>query len=61
MSGAEALLERHQELRTDIDTRAPAFSALESFGGQLMARQHFANTKIKDKLRFFKKVREALE
>lgn len=61
MSGAEALLERHQELRTDIDARAPAFSAFESFGGQLLARQHFANSEIQDKLRLLIKEREALE
>jgi spectrin alpha len=61
MSGAEALLERHQELRTDIDARAPAFSAFESFGSQLLARTHFASSEIQDKLRVLIKEREALE
>ena len=60
-SGAESLLERHQEHRTEIDTRASAFNAFDSFGGQLLARQHFASSEIQDKMQLLKKEREAIE
>ena len=61
ISGAETLLERHQEHKTEIDARAPAFNLFDSFGRQLLARQHFASTEIKDKLQSLKKEREAME
>lgn len=60
-SGAEALLERHQEHRTEIDARATAFNAFESFGGQLLVKQHFACIEIEDKIQSLKKDREAVE
>lgn len=60
-SGAETLLERHQEHRIEIDARAAAFNAFESFGGQLLVRQHFASTEIQDKLQSLKNDREAVE
>ena len=61
MGGAEVLLERHQEQRTEIDTRKAAFTAFESFGGQLLVRQHFASGEIQEKLKLLKEEREALE
>ena len=60
-SGAETLLERHQEHRTEIDARATAFNVFESFGGQLLARQHFASPEIQEKLQLLKRDREAVE
>ncbi len=60
-SGAETLLERHQEHRTEIDTRAAAFNAFDSFGGQLLARQHFASSEIQDKMQLLKKDRNTIE
>jgi len=60
-SGAEGLLERHQELRTEIDARGAAFSAFEAFGGQLLVKQHFASAEIEDKLQSLKKDRDAVE
>lgn len=60
-SGAESLLERHQEHRTEIDTRAAAFNAFDSFGAQLLARQHFANSEIQDKMKLLKKDKAAVE
>ncbi len=60
-SGAESLLERHQEHRTEIDARAATFNAFESFGGQLLVKQHFASAEIEDKLQSLKKDRESVE
>ena len=60
-SGAETLLERHQEHRTEIDAKASTFNAFDSFGGQLLVRQHFASAEIQDKMRQLKKDREAIE
>lgn len=60
-SGAETLLERHQEHRTEIDTRAAAFNAFDSFGGQLLVRQHFASAEIQDKMQSLKKDRATVE
>lgn len=60
-SGAETLLERHQEHRTEIDTKTSAFNAFDSFGGQLLARQHFASSEIQDKMDMMKKDRTAVE
>ena len=60
-SGAEALLERHQEHRTEIDARAAAFNAFDSFGGQLLVRHHFASSEIQDKMQSLKKDRAAIE
>ena len=60
-SGAETLLERHQEHRTEIDARASAFNTFDSFGSQLLARQHFASSEIQDKLQTLKNDREAIE
>ena len=60
-SGAETLLERHQEHRTEIDTKTSAFNVFDSFGGQLLARQHFASSEIQDKMDMMKKDRAAVE
>uniref|UniRef100_A0A8C8LLB7 Spectrin alpha, non-erythrocytic 1 n=1 Tax=Oncorhynchus tshawytscha TaxID=74940 RepID=A0A8C8LLB7_ONCTS len=50
VTGAEALLERHQEHRTEIDARAGTFQAFEQFGQQLLARGHYASPEIQQKL-----------
>lgn len=60
-SGAEALLERHQEHRTEIDAKAATFNAFDSFGGQLLARQHFASAEIQDMMQLLMKDRETVE
>ncbi|CAJ0583549.1 unnamed protein product, partial [Mesorhabditis spiculigera] len=41
VTGAEALLERHQEYRTEIDARAATFKAFDQFARQLLNNQHF--------------------
>lgn len=56
VTGAEALLERHQELRNEIDARSPAFQQFEMFGKQLIQKKHFAAPEINDAL---EKIREA--
>jgi spectrin alpha len=60
-NGAETLLERHQEHRTEIDAKSAAFNAFDSFGGQLLARQHFASVEIQDKMSLLKKDRQTME
>ncbi|KAL7978493.1 hypothetical protein Chor_004310 [Crotalus horridus] len=61
VTGAEALLERHQEHRTEIDARAGTFQAFEQFGQQLLARGHYASPEIKEKLDILNQERTDLE
>ncbi|KAG8447987.1 hypothetical protein GDO86_015185 [Hymenochirus boettgeri] len=61
VTGAEALLERHQEHRTEIDARAGTFQAFEQFGQQLLARGHYASPEIKEKLDILEQERASLE
>ncbi|KAH0615580.1 hypothetical protein JD844_005026 [Phrynosoma platyrhinos] len=61
VTGAEALLERHQEHRTEIDARAGTFQAFEQFGQQLLAHDHYASPEIKEKLGILDHERADLE
>ncbi|XP_022904899.1 spectrin alpha chain isoform X3 [Onthophagus taurus] len=61
VTGAEALIERHQEHRTEIDARAGTFNALEQFGQQLLNSNHYASPEIQEKLEQLHKAREELE
>uniref|UniRef100_A0A2K5MZW7 Spectrin alpha chain, non-erythrocytic 1 n=1 Tax=Cercocebus atys TaxID=9531 RepID=A0A2K5MZW7_CERAT len=61
VTGAEALLERHQEHRTEIDARAGTFQAFEQFGQQLLAHGHYASPEIKQKLDILDQERADLE
>uniref|UniRef100_A0A8C5QUK2 Spectrin alpha chain, non-erythrocytic 1 n=1 Tax=Leptobrachium leishanense TaxID=445787 RepID=A0A8C5QUK2_9ANUR len=61
VTGAEALLERHQEHRTEIDARTGTFQAFEHLGQQLLARGHYASPEIKDKLDILDQERASLE
>ena len=61
VTGAEALLERHQEYRTEIDSRAGTFLAFESFGNQLLNSQHYASDDIKLRLNDVNESRKVLE
>uniref|UniRef100_A0A8C1PTB6 Spectrin alpha, non-erythrocytic 1 n=1 Tax=Cyprinus carpio TaxID=7962 RepID=A0A8C1PTB6_CYPCA len=61
VTGAEALLERHQEHRTEIDARAGTFQAFEQFGQQLLARGHYASPEIQQKLEALERERADLE
>merc|ERR1739844_372147 len=44
VTGAEALLERHQEHRTEIDARAGTFQAFELFGQQLLQADRYSSS-----------------
>uniref|UniRef100_A0A3Q2QEV3 Spectrin alpha, non-erythrocytic 1 n=1 Tax=Fundulus heteroclitus TaxID=8078 RepID=A0A3Q2QEV3_FUNHE len=61
VTGAEALLERHQEHRTEIDARAGTFQAFEQFGQQLLSRGHYAGAEIQQKLEALDRERADLE
>jgi spectrin alpha len=49
VTGAESLLERHQDYRTEIDARAGTFQAFEQFGDQLISSRHYASDDIKQR------------
>ena len=61
VTGAEALLERHQEHRTEMDARAGTFQAFEMFGKQLLESQHYAGVEIGEKLESMTEARQELE
>ncbi|CAH0405710.1 unnamed protein product [Chilo suppressalis] len=61
VTGAEALLERHQEHRTEMDARAGTFQALELFGQQLLQGGHYASVDIQEKLNTMGDARQDLE
>lgn len=61
VTGAEALLERHQEYRTEIDSRAATFHAFEQFGNQLLNNRHYASADIKKRLDEVNDARQKLE
>ncbi|CAG5125562.1 unnamed protein product, partial [Candidula unifasciata] len=61
VTGAEALLERHQEHRTEMDARAGTFQAFELLGQQLLQNQHYASEDVQQKLEELAKSREELE
>ncbi|CAK1548048.1 unnamed protein product [Leptosia nina] len=76
VTGAEALLERHQtqrleidarygvmpqEHRTEMDARAGTFQALELFGQQLLQGGHYASLEIQEKLSAMTDARQELE
>uniref|UniRef100_A0A0K8TCJ0 Spectrin alpha chain n=1 Tax=Lygus hesperus TaxID=30085 RepID=A0A0K8TCJ0_LYGHE len=61
VTGAEALLERHQEHRTEIDARSGTFQAFEMFGQQLLQSGHYASVEIQEKLESMSEARQELE
>ncbi|XP_017134914.1 spectrin alpha chain isoform X4 [Drosophila miranda] len=61
VTGAEALIERHQEHRTEIDARAGTFGAFEQFGNELLQANHYASPEIKEQIEDLAKAREDLE
>lgn len=50
VAGAEALLERHQEHRGEIDAREDSFATITEAGKQLLERGHYAGDEVKEKL-----------
>ncbi|XP_053988880.1 spectrin alpha chain isoform X1 [Hylaeus anthracinus] len=76
VTGAEALLERHQnhraeidarygvlpeEHRMEIDARTGTFQAFELFGQQLLQSSHYASVEIQEKLESMAEARQELE
>lgn len=61
VTGAEALLERHQEHRTEMDARTGTFQAFEMFGKQLLDSRHYASVEIGEKLESMAEARQELE
>lgn len=50
VAGAEALLERHQEHKGEIDAREDSFKSTIEAGRQLLERQHYAAAEVQEKL-----------
>merc|ERR1719411_2501388 len=50
VSGAEALLERHQEHKSEIDAREDSFKATAEAGTMLLESDHYASDEVKEKL-----------
>lgn len=50
VSGVELLMNNHQSLKAEIDTREDNFSACLSLGKELLARNHYASSDITDRL-----------
>ncbi|CAJ0599218.1 unnamed protein product [Cylicocyclus nassatus] len=61
VTGAEALLERHQEYRTEIDYHKATFQAFEQFGDQLLNNNHHASEDIANRLSDVNFARQELE
>lgn len=53
-------MNNHQSLKAEIDTREDNFTACISLGKELLARQHYATSDIKDKLLHLTNQRNAL-
>jgi spectrin alpha len=50
VTGAEALLERHQEHKGEIDAREDSFRLTAEAGNRLLESDHFATEEVKEKL-----------
>jgi spectrin beta len=60
VSGVELLMNNHQSLKAEIDTREDNFSACFALGKELLAREHYASIDIKDRLKQLTNSRNAL-
>jgi spectrin beta len=60
VSGVELLMNNHQSLKAEIDTREDNFSACFALGKELLAREHYASVDIKDRLKQLTNSRNAL-
>lgn len=60
VAGAEALLERHQEHRGEIDAREDSFAATIGAGQQLVDWDHYASDEVKEKLSTLKSDKDSL-
>lgn len=46
MSGVELLMNNHQSLKAEIDTREDNFTACISLGKELLTRNHYASNEV---------------
>lgn len=60
VSGVELLMNNHQSLKAEIDTREDNFTVCLALGKELLARNHYASTEIKDRLLQLTNSRNAL-
>ncbi len=50
VAGAEALLERHQEHKGEIDAREDSFKSTAEAGQSLLENNHYASEEVKEKV-----------
>uniref|UniRef100_A0A336LM29 Spectrin beta chain n=1 Tax=Culicoides sonorensis TaxID=179676 RepID=A0A336LM29_CULSO len=60
VSGVELLMNNHQSLKAEIDTREDNFAACIALGKELLTREHYASAEIKDRLVQLNNSRNAL-
>lgn len=60
VAGAEALLERHQEHKGEIDAREDSFKTSREAGEKLVEKNHHASEEVKEKLVTLKQEKAAL-
>uniref|UniRef100_A0A0K8SEL8 Spectrin beta chain n=2 Tax=Lygus hesperus TaxID=30085 RepID=A0A0K8SEL8_LYGHE len=60
VSGVELLMNNHQSLKAEIDTREDNFTACLSLGRELLSRNHYASNEIKEKLMALNNQRNSL-
>lgn len=60
MSGVELLMNNHQSLKAEIETREDNFAACLALGKELLARQHYASADIRERLVALNTQRNAL-
>lgn len=60
VSGVELLMNNHQSLKAEIDTREDNFASCIALGKELLARNHYASSDIKDRLLQLNNSRNAL-
>ncbi|KRY60696.1 Spectrin alpha chain [Trichinella britovi] len=61
VTGAEALLERHSEYRTEMDARAGMFQKFDQFGNDLLSMHHYASADVVEQMHKIAEARENLE
>jgi spectrin alpha len=61
VAGADALLQRHQEHRDEIQARQESFASATDFGNSLVLRGHYATDELQEKLDQLRDEREALD
>jgi spectrin beta len=60
VSGVELLMNNHQSLKAEIDTREDNFAACIALGKELLSREHYASADIKERLVSLNNSRNAL-